>query len=402
MTEQTNLLPKRRFKEFQNSGLWEQQTFSAIVTRVSTTGEENILPRVEYEDVVSGFGKLNKNIFLKESQKKGIEFEPGDVLYGKLRPYLQNWLLADFKGIAVGDWWVLRPNGIKSSFIYSLIQSNKYQTVANLSAGTKMPRSDWNIVGGTDFMVPTASFEQTKIGDFFETLDHLITLQQRKLEKTKALKAAYLSEMFPAEGAHVPERRFKEFEGTWKQRKLNEISVVNTGYPFDSKNFNKLGKYLVITNGNIQNGSTFVDDSLGNRIDIQNETLLAKYILHPDEILVTMDGNVGRSAKVINNNQILAQRVCRLIAKEDKEFLYQLLNTGRFSQSMKKASHGGTIKHISLNEIGEYTFLAPPSIEEQEKIGIFLKNIDKIIFLCMYKLEKLQHLKKAYLHEMFV
>lgn len=133
----------------------------------------------------------------------------------------------------------MRPNGIKSSFIYSLIQSNKYQTVANLSAGTKMPRSDWNIVGGTDFMVPTASFEQTKIGDFFETLDHFITLQQRKLEKTKALKAAYLTEMFPAEDEVVPKRRFAGFTEDWEERSFFE-NVKNT-IDFRGRTPKKLG-----------------------------------------------------------------------------------------------------------------------------------------------------------------
>ena len=65
------------------------------------------LPRVEYEDIISGAGRLNKDIKLKESEKVGIVFHKGDVLYGKLRPYLQNWLLASFNGLAVGDFWVL-------------------------------------------------------------------------------------------------------------------------------------------------------------------------------------------------------------------------------------------------------------------------------------------------------
>ena len=100
-------------------------------------------------------------------------------MFGKLRPYLQNWLLADFNGIAVGDWWVLRPNGISNKFIYNLIQSSNYQVVANLSTGTKMPRSDWNVVSQTEFAVPRDLEEQEKIGSFFTNIDNLITLHQR-------------------------------------------------------------------------------------------------------------------------------------------------------------------------------------------------------------------------------
>ena len=187
-------VPEVRFPGF--TGDWEQRTFSELVTRVSKSSKIDELPRVEYEDIVSGQGELNKDIFAKESDKKGIEFEVGDTLFGKLRPYLQNWLLADFKGIAVGDWWVLRPNEMDNKFIYSLIQSSKYQTVANLSTGTKMPRSDWNVVSQTEFSVPTDKGEQAKIGQIFNQLDTLITLHQRELDVLKEMKKAFLQKMF--------------------------------------------------------------------------------------------------------------------------------------------------------------------------------------------------------------
>jgi type I restriction enzyme S subunit len=159
-------------------------------------GNEPDLPRVEYEDIVSGQGQLNKDIYEKKSRKSGIRFEPGDVLFGKLRPYLQNWLLPDFTGIAVGDWWVLRPQEASAEFIYTLIQSPKYQTVSNLSTGTKMPRSDWSVVSKTVFAVPFDVTEQAQIGSFFTNLDHLITLHQRELVKLQNMKKALLEKMF--------------------------------------------------------------------------------------------------------------------------------------------------------------------------------------------------------------
>ena len=175
--------PEIRFEGFDDD--WEHRKFLDIVNRVSNTSDEVGLPRVEYEDIVSGQGELNKDIFAKKSDKKGIEFEVGDTLFGKLRPYLQNWLLASFKGIAVGDWWVLRSNDIDSKLIYYLIQNSKYQTTANLSTGTKMPRSDWNVVSQTEFFVPKTKEEQAKIGSFFKQLDDTITLQQIVLTTNK-------------------------------------------------------------------------------------------------------------------------------------------------------------------------------------------------------------------------
>lgn len=138
------------------------------------------LPRVEYEDINSGQGTLNKNIFEKNSTKQGVLFHENDVLFGKLRPYLKNWVLASFSGIAVGDFWVLRGVETDSSFVYSLIQSSAYDVVANQSSGTKMPRSDWNLVSNTVFSIPHSKGEQHQIGAFFIHLDNLITLHQRK------------------------------------------------------------------------------------------------------------------------------------------------------------------------------------------------------------------------------
>ena len=129
------------------------------------------------------------------SDKKGIEFIEGDTLFGKLRPYLKNWLFADFIGIAVGDFWVLRPSGADGGFIHYLIQADDFQTIANLSVGTKMPRSDWSIVSETMFSLPTIE-EQIAIGEFFVNMDMQITVQSKKLERLKQLKVAYLQKMF--------------------------------------------------------------------------------------------------------------------------------------------------------------------------------------------------------------
>ena len=110
---------------------WEQRKFEEIAVRSSVICSDANLPRVEYEDIVSGAGRLNKDIFAKQSSKSGIAFHQGDVLYGKLRPYLQNWLLPTFDGLAVGDFWVLQPQNADSSFLYRLIQSRQFDEVAN-------------------------------------------------------------------------------------------------------------------------------------------------------------------------------------------------------------------------------------------------------------------------------
>ena len=159
---------------------WEQRKFEEIAARSSLICSDDTLPRVEYEDIVSGTGRLNKDIYAKQSSKSGIAFHQGDVLYGKLRPYLQNWLLPTFDGLAVGDFWVLQPQNADGSFLYRLIQSRQFDEVANQSTGTKMPRADWKLVSKTVFSIPSNISEQAAIGTYFTALDSLITLHQRK------------------------------------------------------------------------------------------------------------------------------------------------------------------------------------------------------------------------------
>ena len=187
-------VPEIRFKGFTDP--WEQREFEEIAVRSSVMSDKKGLPRVEYEDIISGAGRLNKDIKLKESEKVGIVFHKGDVLYGKLRPYLQNWLLATFNGLAVGDFWVLQPQNTDSSFLYRLVQSQQFDGVANQSTGTKMPRADWKLVSKTKFAMPHSVDEQAAIGAYFEHLDTLITLHQRKLEKLQNIKKSCLEKMF--------------------------------------------------------------------------------------------------------------------------------------------------------------------------------------------------------------
>ncbi|MEE6669503.1 restriction endonuclease subunit S [Pediococcus acidilactici] len=187
-------VPELRFAGFTDA--WEQRKLTEIVNRVNKSSNSDVLPKVEFEDIVSGEGRLNKDISSKFDSRKGTLFEPENILYGKLRPYLKNWLFSDFEGVALGDFWVFEATDVSvPSFDYYLIQSDDYQKVANDTSGTKMPRSDWKNVSSTDFAIPSKD-EQKQIGAFFKQLDDTITLHQRKLEKLQELKKGYLQKMF--------------------------------------------------------------------------------------------------------------------------------------------------------------------------------------------------------------
>ena len=199
---------------------------------------------------------------------------------------------------------------------------------------------------------------------------------------------------------NIPQIRFKGFDGEWEEQELCDTSVcsIDTGCPFDSKDFDENGKYLVITNGNIQDDTTFVNSNDCNRITIDEKS---SYHLKKGEILITMDGTVGRSAIVNDYGMVLAQRVGRLKPIINGYFLYYLLNTGNFSKTMIAIGHGGTIKHISLDEIGSYKLRVAKSDKEQTRIASLFTSLDKQISCSEAKLDKLRTIKKTLLKKMF-
>lgn len=172
-------VPRIRFKGFEED--WEQRKFADLVIRESIIADSRReRPSVEYEDVIAEEGRLNKDLRNKKTKKQGIVFFDTDILYGKLRPYLHNWLMPTFDGVAVGDWWVLRPIEVDRSFLYRIIQTYKFDEMANQSSGSKMPRADWKLISETEFEIPSNLAEQRIVGNYFMLLDSLISLHQRK------------------------------------------------------------------------------------------------------------------------------------------------------------------------------------------------------------------------------
>ena len=208
--------PKIRFKGFEDP--WEQRKFSDIAKRRSKQYERSGVPSVEFEDIVSDEGKLKDGFNTKETHKKGIFFKKSDTLFGKLRPYLHNWLFTTFDGIAVGDFWVLYTQKCDSLFLYYLIQSETFQSTANISTGTKMPRSDWKLVSETLFYIPLDKNEQISIGYFFGNIDKIIAANQSKLDQFKELKKLLMEKIFSQQW------RFKGFTDPWEQRKFSDIA----------------------------------------------------------------------------------------------------------------------------------------------------------------------------------
>ena len=373
--------PKIRFKGFTKD--WEQRKFSDIASRESVSRESSYdLPSLEYEDVIAEEGRLNKDISLKENIKKGIVFDGSQVLYGKLRPYLHNWLNPDFSGVAVGDWWVLKPNNADKSFIYRLIQTQRFDDIANQSAGSKMPRADWNLVSNTEFAVPVSQEEQEKIGEYFSSLDHLITLHQRKCEQTKNLKKYMLQKMFPQNGAKVPEIRFNGFTHDWEQRKLSDVLDIVT-----KRNGEKYGKEEVLS----------VSDEYGciNQIKFQGRSFagedISNYkIVDTGDIIYTRSPLKSKPYGIIKvvGDEIGIVSPLYIVNKvkegNNSQFIYRVFDspekTNKYLSPLVRKGAKNTM-NISNDEWLSGKIDVAPSYEEQYQIGLYFDHLDNLITL---------------------
>ena len=397
--------PAIRFKGF--SDAWEQRKFEEIAVRSSVICSDDTLPRVEYEDIVSGTGRLNKDIYAKQSSKSGIVFHQGDVLYGKLRPYLQNWLLPTFDGLAVGDFWVLQPQNADSSFLYRLIQSRQFDEVANQSTGTKMPRADWKLVSKTVFSIPSNISEQAAIGTYFTALDSLITLHQRKFEKLTNVKKSMLEKMFPQNGSSYPEIRFKGFTDPWEQRKLASLCEKFTdGDWIESKDQSDFGVRLVQT-GNV--GVAEYLDKTNNKKWISEDTfdrLHCEEVLPGDILISRLPEPAGRACIVplLGTKMITAVdcTIVRTAPDMSNKFLVQYLSSQAYFDDVNTCLAGGTRQRISRGNLANFNVPIPVKKSEQDAIGMFFGYLDNLITLHQRELEKLQNIKKSMLEKMFV
>ncbi|MSA23650.1 restriction endonuclease subunit S, partial [Lactobacillus ruminis] len=375
---------------------WKQRKLTEIVNRVNKSSNSDVLPKVEFEDIVSGEGRLNKDISSKFDSRKGTLFEPENILYGKLRPYLKNWLFSDFEGVALGDFWVFEATDVSvPSFDYYLIQSDDYQKVANDTSGTKMPRSDWKNVSSTDFAIPSKD-EQKQIGAFFKQLDDTITLHQQKITLLTKLKKAMLEKMFPKKGTVIPEIRFNGFANAWEQRKFSELYARSS-----EKNDGSIGMDKNITVAIMQ---------FKNDVKVSTtEYLKTYYTFKLGDIAFeghqSKEFRYGRFVENDIGNGIVSHifAVFRPIQEYDLYFWkYAINNEALMQRILARSTKASTMMHdLVTNDFLNETFLVP-SVKEQKQIGAFLNKLDNLITLHQRKLDMLKKLKSACLSEMFI
>ena len=246
--------------------------------------------------------------------------------------------------------------------------------------------------------------EQRKIGQFFDSLDTLITLHQRKYEKLLNIKKSMLDKMFPQNGVSVPEIRFKGFTDPWEQRKLGELSrSFEYGLNAAAKEYDGQNKYLRITD---------IDDTSRQFVsaDITSpDANLAEadnYRLSDGDVLFARTGaSVGKTYLYKKSDGLVyfAGFLIRAKIKESVSagFIFQNTLTRSYERYIAITSQRSGQPGVNAQEYAEYQLMLP-ELFEQEKIAKLLEALDILITLHQRKLEKLQNIKKSCLEKMFV
>ena len=223
--------------------------------------------------------------------------------------------------------------------------------------------------------------EQRKIGQFFDSLDTLITLHQRKYEKLVNIKKSMLDKMFPQNGASVPEIRFKGFTDPWEQRKLGDLCVeFRSGEFISASDITETGEYPVF-GGNGLRGFT-------DRFNHDGEYTL---IGRQGALCGNVNFAVGKSYFTEHAIAVRADK------KNQTRFLYYLFSTMDLGQYSGQSAQPG----LAVGNLVELKSTLPDK-QEQEKISGVLTALDTLITLHQRKLEKLQNIKKSCLEKMFV
>ena len=363
--------------------------------KVNPFNSNNDYRCIELEHLEQNTGKING--WVSSLNQKSIKnvFRTDDVLFGKLRPYLKKYWLADFEGVCSSEIWVLKPKDDKiiPQFLFYFIQMNNFIQVANVSSGSKMPRADWGYVEAHPFLIPVFLKEQKAIADCLSSWDKAIELQRELILSKEVRKKSLAQQLLTGK------RRLPGFTDEWKEE------------PY--------GKLL----SQVKRKENWEDNHLYHLISVRRRSggIFHRESLYGHQIAVKELMKVKKDDFLISKMQIL-HGASSIVKQEFENFYvsgsYIILNVTNpkklspdyldFYSKQKIFYHQTYISsygvHIEKMTFDFKTFLKMnmilPSIEEQNAIVKVLETADKELQLEKQKLADLQQQKRALMQQL--
>ena len=286
--------------------------------------------------------------------------------------------------------------GIRSecpSFTNALLNTPHFDEEIAMNMGATINQITGYMFSKMEFRMPSLS-EQKKIGSFFDNLDNLITLHQRKYEKLVNVKKSMLDKMFPKNGKKVPEIRFKGFTDDWEQRKLGDMLISlqnNTLSRAELSNEAGVAKNVHYGDVLIKFGEV-LDASKEQLPMILDESVLSKYkasFLQNGDVIVAdtaEDSTVGKCCEIAGlNNEVVLSGLhtipYRPIEKFAFGYLGYYLNSSAYHNQLIPLMQGIKVTSISKSAMQDTDIVYPKSVEEQGKIGDYFQSLDHLITL---------------------
>ena len=395
-------IPSIRFRGFDDA--WEQRKLGDIIIEYKETVDSDctlpILTSSKTEGVIlqeehfgrkqqhdiTGYNILPRNYCTYRNRSDGVDFT-------------FNINKCCDKGI-ISKFYPVFSSKNCDVFFLSLVLNNSDEVVREIAytctgTGQKV-LSFWNL---QKMKVRAPSFdEQKEIAAYFEDLDHLITLHQRKFEKLTNVKKSMLEKMFPRNGSCYPEIRFKGFTDPWEQRKFSEITFLSG---------EKNRENLPLESYSITNESGFVpqDEKFENGGTMREADKRMYYIVSPNSFAYNPARiNVGSIGYQNTEKNVIVSSLYEIFKTSDDvddRLLWHWFKSPDFQKLIWQLQEGGVRLYFYYDKLcmGEVSL---PSLEEQRKIGKFFDTLDNLITLHQRELEKLQSVKKSLLEKMFV
>lgn len=410
-----NKMPAIRFSGYTDA--WEQRKLNDLVTirrgltyKPSDIAENGIRVLRSSNIDEDQFITSNDDVFVN-IEAVNIPFaKNGDILItsanGSNRLVGKHTIISDIAdNSAVHGGFMLLAESNNSLFTDALLSSNWYKRFINtyVAGGNgaigNLSKSD---LESQTVMIPS-EHEQAKIGQWYDNINQLITLHQRKLEKLKLTKKALLQKLFPKNGSNIPELRFKGFTNAWEQRKLSDISTKVTTKNVDVH-------YTETLTNSAEQGIIsqvdFFDKEISNKDNINGYYIVENndFIYNPRISTLAPVGPINRNK--LNRTGIMSPLYTVFRAsKVDLGFLEWYFQSNHWHRYMKlNGDSGARADRIAIKDstFFDMPIKTPVNIKEQVLIGETLEKFNQYITLHQRKLEMLKNVKKGLLQKMFV
>ena len=402
--------PEIRFKGYTDE--WEQRKLGDVLERrIEQRQQSEEYPRLAFasgqgviplsERKTNNREQLTKDEYTKKylvTELNDIVYNPANVKYGAIDRNKCR------RGLISPIYVTFTTNEIPG-FIERIVTSHDFQQRAlRFEEGTVTKRQSVNPedLVTLDILVAPKREEQQKIATYFDSLDHLITLHQRKCDEVKSLKKYMLQKMFPQNEQKVPEIRFEGFTEAWEQRKLKEIADKVSEK-------NKNNEFSEPFTNSAEQGIISQKDYFDREI-VNNENLDGYYIVRNDDFIYNPRISATAPVGPINRNRLgrngVMSPLYTVFRTHDIDNLYLefYFKTTKWHRFMKlNGDSGARFDRFTISSTQFMEMPIPyPTLEEQQKIGKYFDSLDHLITLQQQKCEELKKIKKFMLQKMFV